>query len=101
MIWLADPSLRLRPVPEMECCLAYLPPQNAPRRPPTIHGLNVTSWFVLSLCDGQDDQSLRQEFSDVLAQCTGDGTRAGTLLDALAQLHGLGLIHRTEQERTP
>jgi hypothetical protein len=98
-VWASDPAIRLRPVPEMECCLAYLPRRVSPPRPPALHGLNLTSWLVLTLCDGRDDLELAREYADAMAETSGPGRAAGALNEALSQLQGLGLIRRTAQEK--
>ena len=97
-IWEPDPSVRLRPIPELNCCLAYLPPRRHPPRAPALHGLNLTTWLVLSMCDGRPDSLLEQDYHEAMAACYGPGTQPGTLAQALAQLQSLGLIQRTEQE---
>jgi hypothetical protein len=96
--WTAEPNMRLRPVPELECCLAYLPRRRDPPRRPSLHGLNLTSWLVLSLCDGRDDEALAHEFAEATA---GAGAAPDALATALEQLAKLGLINRTMQEFSP
>jgi hypothetical protein len=99
-VWVADPTTRLRPVPELQCCLAYLPPQQEPRRRAALHGLNLTTWLVLSMCDGRADGSLAHDYDMAMANTHGPGTRPGALAQALLQLQDLGLIHRiAERDR--
>jgi hypothetical protein len=95
MPWVLNPAVRLRPIPEMQCCLAYLPKAKARR--PELYGLNLTSWLALSLCDGRDDLAVEQEFADALRNGGGCDNGAGTLRDALSALANLGLILRTEE----
>lgn len=98
-VWSSDPAIRLRPVPELDCCLAYLPRDARARRRPALHGLNLTSWLVLTLCDGRDDMELAREYAEVMAETTGPGRAAGALGEALSQLERLGLIRRIAQEK--
>jgi hypothetical protein len=100
-VWIAEPTIRLRPVPELACCLAYLPPRRDPPRRPELHGLNLTSWLVLSLCDGRDDEALQSEFAEAMAESAGPGADPDALALALQQLSDLGLINRIMQEQPP
>jgi hypothetical protein len=95
MPWVLNPVVRLRPIPEMQCCLAYLP--NAKGHRPELYGLNLTSWLALSLCDGRDDRAIEQEFAEAIRGGGSQGMGAGTLGDALSELARLGLIQRTEE----
>ena len=88
-IWSASPGVRLRPIPEQECCLAYVP------RPPALHGLNLTSWLVLSLCDGRTQPAIAEDYFAAVAESGGPGATAGALDSALIQWEALGLITRT------
>ena len=99
MAWVVNPTVRLRPIPEMQCCLAYLPTAKELQRRPELYGLNLTSWLVLSLCDGRDDPAIEKEFADALRSGGGRTVGAGALGDALSELANLGLILRTEEPR--
>lgn len=90
-VWRADPTLRLRPVPELASCLAY---KKGPRR---LYGLNLTSWLVLTLCDGRDRTAMEQAFAEATDGAGGAGASPGALDLALSQLETLGLIRRTPQ----
>ena len=96
--WETDPSVRLRPIPELDCCLAYLPPRRDPPRMAALHGLNLTTWLVLSMCDGRSDDLLTQAYHETMATTYGPGTRPESLAQALVQLERLGLIHRSKRE---
>ena len=98
--WQSDPTVLLRPVPELDCCLAYLPPRSDPPRRAAFHGLTLTTWYGLSMCDGRSDDLLSQDYQAAMAASHGPGTRPGTLEQALAQLQVLGLVHRTERGDT-
>lgn len=50
-------NVRLRPVPELGGCLAYVPGDVARR--PALHLLNPTSWLIAALCDGRPLATLR------------------------------------------
>ena len=85
--WTRSPGLRLRPVPELACCLVYVP------RPPALHGLNLTSWLVLSLCDGRAEAAIAKDYFDAVRPVGGPGTTRSALEGALLQLEALRLIH--------
>lgn len=51
-------GLRLRPVPEREVCLVYVP------RKPNLYTLNATAWMILEMCRGQPLKDLQAEFYD-------------------------------------
>lgn len=93
--WMRDPAARLRPVPEQACCLVYRP------RPPALHGLNLTSWLVFSLCDGRDEDSIRSAYRDAVASAGGPGAASGAFDSALSQLARLGLIQKMTEEQRP
>jgi hypothetical protein len=86
--WSLNPDVRLRPIPEQDCCLAYVP------RPPALHGLNLTSWLVLTLCDGRDQTEIAAEYLATVGMSGGPGASPGALQSALIQLEALGLIRR-------
>lgn len=87
--WTHSPGIRLRPVPELACCLVYVP------RPPALHGLNLTSWLVLSLCDGRAEAAMARDYFDAVAPVGGAGATPGALEAALIQLEALHLIRRS------
>ena len=49
-------GLRLRPLPEREVCLVYVP------KKPNLYTLNATAWVILELCRGQPVKDLQAEF---------------------------------------
>lgn len=89
--WMREPDIRLRPIPELSCCLVYR------RRPPALCGLNLTSWLVLTLCDGQDDDALARAYREAVGEI-GPGAGRNALEVALRQLEDLGLAQRTPEE---
>ncbi len=94
--WVREPGLRLRPVPEQACCLVYRPPSaDAASRPaPVLHALNLTSWFVLTLCDGRDEAAMSEEFIAALRDTDGPGASRAAMHSALGQLRALGLVRK-------
>jgi hypothetical protein len=86
--WKRCPGIRLRPVPEQAMCFAYR------SRPPGLHGLNLTSWLVMELCDGRDDAMLTSAYAEIVRRSGGLGDAPGALEWALRQLSELGLIER-------
>ena len=87
--WSPAPGVRLRPMPEMACCLAYV------REPPALHGLNLTSWIVLTLCDGRPEAEIARAYFEAVVPVGGPGAGRGALEAALIQLEALRLIRRT------
>ncbi len=88
MVWKRNSEVRLRPVPEQAMCFAYRP------KPPALHGLNLTSWLVMELCDGRDDDALARAYNESVRAAGGAGDAPGALDWALRQLHELKLIER-------
>ena len=89
LCWAQTPGVRLRPMPELACCLAYV------RDPPALHGLNLTSWIVLTLCDGRPEADIARAYLEAVSPVGGPGARRGALESALLQLETLRLIRRT------
>ena len=90
MAWFLNPAVRLRPIPEMQCCLAYMP--KAKERRPELYGLNLTSWLALSLCDGRNDWAIEKEFADARSRplpldCKPDAGRVRALSAAIAAVN--------------
>ena len=85
-VWAREPGIRLRPVPEQAICLVYRP------RPPMLFGLNLTSWLVLTLCDGRDEQQIGRDYAAAVQGVSGPGAEPGALATALQGLEELGLI---------
>jgi hypothetical protein len=84
----AYPSLgagvRLRPVPELGGCLAYVP-GDATRRP-ALHLLSATSWLTAALCDGRP---LAEVQAALRSRCT---AAAAELDSGIADLLRLGVL---------
>ena len=80
--------MRLRPVPEQAMCLAYRP------KPPMLFGLNLTSWLVLTLCDGRSEDEIGHDYEAAVREAGGPGTEPGACAKALQGLEALGLIRR-------
>jgi len=91
-VWTHSPGLRLRPVPEQAICLAYVP------HPPALHGLNLTSWFVFTLCDGRDETAIAADYFSALAHSGGPAATPAALEAAFMQLEALGLIRRSVEK---
>jgi hypothetical protein len=75
-------------VPEQSICLAYV------RNPPALHGLNLTSWLVLSLCDGRPEPDIARDYFAAVTPSAGAAGSNGALQSALTQLESLRLIRR-------
>lgn len=89
--WSPKPGVRLRPIPEQSCCLAYVP------RPPALHGLNLTSWIILTLCDGRTQPAIAQDYFAAVSPSGGAAATPGAFESALIQLEALGLIQRATE----
>jgi hypothetical protein len=50
------PGLRLRPLPELGTCLAFVPEE------PRLYTLNLHAWLVLELCEYFEAESLVEEY---------------------------------------
>lgn len=50
------PGVRLRPIPELGTCLAFV------ATPPRLHTLNPAAWLIAELCERHEGEALRQEF---------------------------------------
>jgi hypothetical protein len=91
-------------VPEQACCLVYQPPRPGvqpsakPGPAPALHALNLTSWLVLTLCDGRDEAAIMQDFAAAIGDADGPGASRAALQSALGQLRALGLVHKTKGE---
>ncbi|MGH7155833.1 MAG: hypothetical protein ACREF3_18045 [Acetobacteraceae bacterium] len=92
--WVREPGIRLRPVPELSCCLVYR------RHPPALCGLNLTSWLALTLCDGRSEDEIADAYAAAVG-ARGPGTGRPILAAALQQLEALRLIRKKTGERMP
>src|SRR5580698_2556371 len=90
--WMHEPGVRLRPVPEQAVCLVYRP------RPPMLFGLNLTSWLVLTLCDGRDEAAMERDYYAAVQSVGGPGAAPGAFGVALRGLRELGLIRRRTED---
>jgi hypothetical protein len=88
LVWTREPGIRLRPVPEQAVCLAYRP------KPPMLFGLNLTSWLVLTLCDGRSEAAIGHDYHAAVREAGGPGAAPGAFAKALQGLEELKLIRR-------
>lgn len=88
LVWTREPGIRLRPVPEQAVCLAYRP------KPPMLFGLNLTSWLVLTLCDGRSESEIGRDYYAAVHEAGGPGAGPGAFANALQGLEELKLIRR-------
>jgi hypothetical protein len=87
-------GLRLRPVPELGMCLAFVP------HPPRLHTLNPTAWLIAELCDGTDDKELAAKFIARSVPSLSPDAVAEHLANGLRQLQDSGIITRHEFQET-
>jgi len=88
------PGLRLRPIPELGACLAYMP--GAPR----LHQLNATAWLILELVDGRDDRALAEAFATRTSPVLSSSAARRTLAEGLAGLCASGLLQALPEPDT-
>lgn len=67
-------------------CLVYRP------KPPMLCGVNLTSWLVLTLCDGRGEDEISREYAAAVREAGGPGAEPGAFAKALQGLEELGLI---------
>ena len=80
-------NLRIRPVPEQNCCLVFTPDT------PNLYTLNPSAWLVLELCNGQNGEALQAAYRASM----GAGTDASEaeLERILEDLARKGIVERT------
>jgi hypothetical protein len=88
LAWTREHGVRLRPVPEQAVCLAYRP------QPPMLFGLNLTSWLLLTLCDGRSEAEIGRDYDAAVREAGGPGSEPGAFETALHGLEELRLIRR-------
>jgi hypothetical protein len=86
LAWTRECGVRLRPVPEQAVCLAYRP------HPPMLFGLNLTSWLLLTLCDGRSEAEISRDYTAAVREAGGPGAEPGAFETALHGLEELRLI---------
>lgn len=97
VIWSVNPAVRLRPIPEQECCLFYVPrTATAQRSAPVLTGLNATSWYVWTLCTGRTFAAIARDYLAALGPAGGPAASQSALEGAFIQLEALGLILRSD-----
>jgi len=82
------PTLRTRPVPEMNCCLVFTPER------PQLHTLNAAAWLVLELCDGRNARALAAGYRSAVAAAADDAAIESELADVLEALERKGIVER-------
>ena len=87
-----NPSLKVRELPELDTCLAYVP------RPPRLCQLNLTSWLILELCDGRAVGDLRKAYCEATERPGDSGQASLELEDGLRELVELGVLHHHVHE---
>ena len=83
------PDLRIRPVPELECCLVFTPQR------PNLYTLNATAWLVLELCDGRAGSALEEAYRESLELQEGDADPKDELHGIIEDFERWGLVVRT------
>jgi hypothetical protein len=87
------PNIRVRPIPEMECCLVFTPDD------PDIHTLNASAWLVFELCDGRNWDELAREFHEAVEPLRTPAEVRQELLAAIETLERNGIVERCPERR--
>ncbi len=88
------PSLRVRPVPELERCLVFTPEQ------PRLYTLNASAWLVLELCDGRTLAGIEAAYRDAIGAAPGQAV-APELHAIVGDLAGKGIVTRSPAAAAP
>lgn len=86
--YVRHPSLRMRPVPEQNCCIVF----TAQR--PNLYTLNPTAWLVLELCDGQPGTAIEAAYREAVEAPEGDDGAAAALREIVVDFEGKGIVER-------
>ena len=81
-------GLRIRPVPEMGCCLVYTPSD------PNLYTLNSAAWLIFELCDGRRGDAIGVDVAAAVRDATGARIDEGALALAMENLIRQGLVER-------
>ena len=90
------PTLRIRPVPEMNCCLVFVPERAR------LHTLNAPAWLALELCDGRDARALAAAYRSTLGgagDAAADAAIESELAGVLDALERNGIVERVRRPR--
>lgn len=82
------PSLRIRPVPELNCCIVFTPQR------PHLYTLNPSAWLILELCDGQDGRSLEAAYRSAIEAQTDDASVDSELHAVVEDFEQKGIVER-------
>lgn len=82
------PEVRVREVPEMEFCLAYVPARAE------LYRLNPSAWFVLRLCEGLSEPEMAQAYHEALDPVLGIEACRREIRAGLESLLGMGIIEK-------
>jgi hypothetical protein len=55
------PDVKIRPVPEWSCCIAFTPDM------PNVYMLNTLAWLIVELCDSKTFESVEAQFISLLS----------------------------------
>lgn len=75
-----NPDVTLRRLPEWRVCYAYTPAR------PDLYELNITSWFIVEMCQGQTLANLESEFLESLHRNASPETGRARLRQGLQTL---------------
>lgn len=81
-------ALRIRPVPERECCIVFTPDR------PNLYTLNATAWLILELCDGQDGRSLEAAYRSAIGAPPDSASAGAELRAVIADFEQKGIVER-------
>lgn len=81
-------NLRIRPVPEQNCCFVFTPDR------PNLYTLNPSAWLVLELCDGQSGEALEAAYRASMDAGVDAGETAAELEQILEDFVRKGIVER-------
>lgn len=82
------PALRIRPVPELDCCIVFTPER------PNLYTLNPSAWLILELCDGQDGRSLEEAYRSAIDAQANDASVGAELRAVIEDFEQKGIVER-------
>ncbi len=95
--WQRTKPLRVRPVPQMECCLVYTPSR------PMLYTLNAPAWLAFELCDGRPRASSVAAYCQAVGQSMDDAQASAEFESIVEDLNVKGIVefepwHATDEQ---
>ena len=84
-------EVRLREVPEMEFCFAYVPAHAQ------LYRLNPAAWFVARMCDGRTERQIAADYRAALAQAMSVQECLREVRAGLVSLMEMGIVEQVKR----